>query len=132
MGSENAEPLLVQHGGRAERLGPIVLVFIGQALMAMIFVAQSKWVHPTVLAQLKYQLIMIPWFLVGNTIVGYGYNIGGRLKPIFPFIWLMVIGFVGGSVAGLFGSWGLLAEQPTIRMVIGLVVALAGIMLMNT
>lgn len=110
---------------------PIGLVAIGQMLMAMVFVVQSRYVQPTLAAQLRYQIWVIPIFIIGNTLVGLGYNLGGHETVPVPFIWLMVIGYLGGSIAGFFGGWAMLKQKPSLRIVAGLIVALGGIIIMN-
>ena len=109
----------------------VSLVAIGQILMGLVFVVQSRYIQPTIGAQLRYQIWVIPVFLLGNTLVGLGYDLGAHHNPIVPFVWLMVIGYLGGTVAGFFGGWALLKQKPSWKIIAGLIVGLSGIIVMN-
>ncbi|MCY9670621.1 hypothetical protein M5X11_38015 [Paenibacillus alginolyticus] len=100
------------------------LVFGGLFIVNFIFSYQSKHIDPHFWTTLKFQLLMLPLFLVANTCIGYGVKFG--LKVIGNLSYVLAAAKGMEILISLIMGYFFLREVPTWKTGIGLGIVLIG------
>lgn len=106
-----------------------VLLFAGLTVINLIFSYQSKHIDPQFWSTLKFQLKMLPLFLIANLGIGYGIRFGFKAAQNLGFV------LVAAKCLEVLISLGMgylfLKEVPTWKTWVGVGIIAAGVILVK-
>lgn len=105
------------------------LMFIGLTCINIIFSYQSKHIDPQFGSTLKFQLLMLPLFLIANLCIGYGVKFG--VKAVQQLGYILIIAKCMEVLISVWMGYWFMKEMPTWKTWIGLAVIAIGIMLVK-
>lgn len=105
------------------------LMFIGLTCINIIFSYQSKHIDPQFWSTLKFQLLMLPLFLIANLCIGYGVKFG--VKAVQQLGYILIIAKCMEVLISVWMGYWFMKEMPTWKTWIGLAVIAIGIMLVK-
>lgn len=100
------------------------LLLAGLLIVNMVYAYQSKHIDPHFWTTLKFQLVVLPLFLIANLCIGYGIKIGYKALGNLGYVLLASKGlelFVSLLMGFIF-----MREAPTWRTWAGLAIILTG------
>src|SRR5689334_7454896 len=107
----------------------IVLLFGGLTVINLIFSYQSKHIDPQFWPTLKFQLMMLPLFLIANLCVGYGVKFG--FKAINYLGCVLIIAKCIEVAISLWMGFLFLKEVPTWKTWVGLGIIAVGVIVVK-
>ena len=104
-----------------------LIMAAGFLIINAVFSYQTKYISEDLLATLKYQVYVIPFFFAANFLVGYGFKLGYKhmhnmtlvvsSSKFFDMLTLVIV------------SYFFFQEVPTIKTFIGLGIVVAGLVI---
>ncbi|RXZ83179.1 hypothetical protein EBB07_07585 [Paenibacillaceae bacterium] len=110
-------------------LSSVALLFAGLTVINLIFSYQSKHIDPHFWSILKFQLWMLPIFLIANLCVGYGIKLGFKASQHLSFI--LIAAKCIEILISLWMGYLFLKETPTSKTWIGLAIIAVGLVLVK-
>jgi drug/metabolite transporter (DMT)-like permease len=101
--------------------------FIGLFIANGVFSYQSKYIDPSFWSTIKYQVMVLPLFLVANIFIGYGVKWGYKAVGSLTFVLAgskaleMIIFLIMGFI--------FYAEVPTWKTAVGLIFVVMGLII---
>ncbi|UVI33788.1 hypothetical protein [Paenibacillus spongiae] len=105
------------------------LLLGGLSVINLIFSYQSKHIDPHFWMIAKFQLVMLPLFLLANMCIGYGIRFGYKAARNLTFI--LIVGKCMEIVISLIMGYLFLREIPNWKTWVGLGVILIGVVLVK-
>ncbi len=105
------------------------LMFAGLTCINIIFSYQSKHISPHFWSTLKFQLLMLPLFLVANLGVGYGVKFG--MKAVNQLGYVLIIAKCIEVLISIWIGYWFMKEAPSWKTWTGLAVIIIGVILVK-
>lgn len=102
-------------------------LFSGLFIVNLIFSYQSKHIDATFLTTIKYQLLLIPVFLIANMLIGYGIKFGHKAIGNLTFVLISAKGLE--LFITLIMGYIFYREIPTWKTFLGLFIIVVGVMI---
>ncbi|MCR8644270.1 hypothetical protein NV379_16580 [Paenibacillus sp. N1-5-1-14] len=107
----------------------LTLLFSGLTGINLILSYQSKHIDPQFWTTLKFQLLMIPLFLIANLCIGYGIKFG--FKAINHLGGVLVAAKCIEVLISLWMGYLFLKEMPTWKTWVGLIIIAVGVVVVK-
>ncbi|TYR81557.1 hypothetical protein FZC66_06885 [Priestia megaterium] len=101
-------------------------LFSGLFLINLLFSYQSKHIDPGLWATLKFQLLVLPFFLIANLLIGYGLKFG--FKAVNNLTYVLVTAKGIEILISIIMGYLFLKEVPTWKTLLGFSIIIAGLM----
>jgi drug/metabolite transporter (DMT)-like permease len=105
------------------------LLFVGLSVINLIFSYQSKYIDPNFWMTFKFQLLMLPLFLIANMCIGYGVRFGYKSADNLSYI--LIASKCLEIAISLIMGYLFLKEIPNWKTWVGLGLIIVGVVLVK-
>lgn len=105
----------------------LACLLLGLFMINLIFSYQSKHIDPAFWETLKFQLMVLPLFLIANMLIGYGVKFG--FKAVNNLTYVLVASKGIEILISLMMGYMFLKEIPTWKTFLGLSIIIVGLII---